>query len=321
MLQLAKTVKSTVQTEIHGFSKQQKYGLKRSKSKHHNNHSKAIPDHVVMVVDIITVILLINQYSVQHTEKSVTGATRKTISQSFVETLMQLTTLVYESKNFQNVAFDEISNQTKHLQHAFTDLKLCNKAGNLDKVHFESVKDLSSTINQSVQLLTTNKFAIKQLGTVRLHVTHSNHTHTCLFYLLSNKCHPILGLPDLMQLGLLSFNCRISEKWEGTSDLQYYYKDDYMKFCFDSCEEQQGTALDKDKLINDSHFRSVFSGVGRFLIQPVEIKLSENDVPVQKPAQCVPVSLKGKFEDEILSMEGQGIISKLDRNIATKCLN
>ena len=124
-----------------------------------------------------------------------------------------------------------------------------------------------------------------------------------------------------MQLGLISFNCRISENWEGTSDLQYYYKDSYTKFCFNSCEEQQGTVLDKDKLINGYHFRSLFSGVGRFLNQPVDIKLSENAVPVQKPAQYVQVSLKGKFGDEIYSMEGQGIISKLDRNTATELLN
>ena len=131
----------------------------------------------------------------------------------------------------------------------------------------KSVEDLSITINPNVQLLTANKSVIKQLGTVRLCVTHSNHTCTCLFYVVSNKCHPpIAGLPDVMQLSLLSFNCRISEDWEGTSDLQYYYKDDYIKFCFDSCEEQPGNALEKDKLINGSPFRSVFSGVGRFLI-------------------------------------------------------
>ena len=86
-----------------------------------------------------------------------------------------------------------------------------------------SVKDLSSIVDQNLQLLTAKKSVIKKLGTVRLHVTHSNHTCTCLFYVVSNKCYPILGLPDLMQLGLLSLNCRISEDWEGTSDLQYYY--------------------------------------------------------------------------------------------------
>ena len=134
-------------------------------------------------------------------------------------------------------------------------------------------------------------------------MTHSNHACTSLFYVVSNKCHPFPGLPHLMQLGLISLNCRISENWEGTNDLQYYYKCDYTKFCFNSYEEEKGTALDKDRLINGSCFRSVVSGVGRFSIQHVDIKLSENVVPVQKPAQCVIVSFKGKFKDEIHSME------------------
>ena len=73
-------------------------------------------------------------------------------------------------------------------------LKLCNKAGNSDKANFKldtgasgnllrlknyvelfpkmSMKDLSSTVNQNVQLLAANKSVIKQVGTVRLHVTH-----------------------------------------------------------------------------------------------------------------------------------------------------
>ena len=177
-------------------------------------------------------------------------------------TLMQLTTPLSESSKelSSNIAFDEISNQSKCLQCALTYLMLSNKAGNSDEVHFKlntdassnllplksylelfskrSVKELSSIGDQNVQLLTANRSVIKQLGIVRPHVTHFNHTHICFFYVVSSKCHSILGLPDLMQLSLLSFNCRISEDWEGTSDLQYCYKDDYMKFCFDSCEEQ-----------------------------------------------------------------------------------
>ena len=202
-----------------------------------------------------------------------------------------------------NVALDKISNQPKHLQCALTYLKLCNKAGDCDKLLFKldtgtssnllplknylqllpkrSVEDLYSTVDQKFQLLTAKKSVINQLGTVKLHVTHSNHTHTCMFFVVSNKCHSILGLPDLMQLSLFSFNCGISEYWEGISDLHYCYKDDYTKFCFDSCEKQQGTVLGKDKLINGSYFRNVFSGIGRFLIWPVNIRLSENAIPVQ----------------------------------------
>ena len=96
-----------------------------------------------------------------------------------------------------------------------------------------------------------------------------------------------------MQLGLLSFN-KISENWEGNNDIQYYYKDGYMKFCFYNCEDQQGTVLDKDKLINGPYFRSVFSCVGRFLIWPVDIQLLENAVPLQKPSLMCTSFTQGK---------------------------
>ena len=123
-------------------------------------------------------------------------------------TLITFTTAVYESSKelLSNVPFDDINNQPKHLQHVFTDLKFCNKAGNSDKVHFKldtgassnllplrsylelipkkSLKDLSSTVNPNVQLLTTNKSVIKQLCTVSLYVTHSNPTCIFSFYVV-----------------------------------------------------------------------------------------------------------------------------------------
>ena len=67
--------------------------------------------------------------------------------------------------------------------------------------------------------------------------------------------------------------------------------------------------------------KSVFSGVGRFPVEPVNIQLSDDAVPLEKPARHVPMSLKDKFEQEIHSMEKQGIISKLDCNQATEWLN
>ena len=53
--------------------------------------------------------------------------------------MIQFTTPVYESSKelSSNVALDEISNEPKYLQHALTDLKLCNKAGNSDKDCFK----------------------------------------------------------------------------------------------------------------------------------------------------------------------------------------
>ena len=53
----------------------------------------------------------------------------------------------------------------------------------------------------------------------------------------------------------------------------------------------------------------------------MNIQLSYEAVPIQKPVMHVPISLKDKFEQEIHSMEKQGIISKLDHNQATEWLN
>ena len=61
--------------------------------------------------------------------------------------------------------------------------------------------------------------------------------------------------------------------------------------------------------------------MGHFPIEPVDIVLSEDNEPVQKPACRVPVVMKDKFKRELQSMEKAGIISRLDRNTPTPWLN
>ena len=53
----------------------------------------------------------------------------------------------------------------------------------------------------------------------------------------------------------------------------------------------------------------------------MNLQLSDDALPIQKPAWHVPMSPKDKFEQEIHSMEKQGIISKLDCNQSTEWLN
>ena len=131
------------------------------------------------------------------------------------------------------------------------------------------------------------------------------------FFVVPNKCKPILGLPDLIQLNLVNFNCRVSDSWD----------DDHTSFAFDSCEEKTGTFLNKETLVHGPRFKAIFSGVGKFPVEPVNIQLSDDAVPIQKPARCVPMSLKDKFEQEIHSMEKQSIIAKLDHNQTAEWLN
>ena len=124
-------------------------------------------------------------------------------------------------------------------------------------------------------------------------------------------CKPILGLPDLMCLNLVNFNCRVSKSWD----------DDHTSYAFDSCEEKTITILNKETLVHGPRFKSIFSGVGRFPVELVSIQLSDDVVPVQKPVRHVPVSLKDIFEQEIYSMEQQTITPKLDHKQATEWLN
>ena len=86
-------------------------------------------------------------------------------------------------------------------------------------------------------------------------------------------------------------------------------------------KKKTGIIFNKEILVHGPRFKSIFSCVGRFPVEPVNIQLYDDAVIVQKPARHVPVSLKDKFEQEIHSMEKQGIISKLDCNQATEWLN
>ena len=83
---------------------------------------------------------------------------------------------------------------------------------------------------------------------------------------------------------------------------------------------QSGSMLSKEKIVS-GWFKEIFSGVGHFPIQPVDIVLSEDNEPVQKPAHRVPVTMKEKIKKELHVMENARIISKLYRNTPTPWLN
>ena len=166
-----------------------------------------------------------------------------------------------DSPNSQNIIFDEMS-ESKKLHHALTDVHLENRGRISSQVRFKldtresgkllpvsvyhepfpdyNMKDLGKTIDKSVQLLSAIKSSIKQHGTVWFRVFHSqcNFTYTCLHFVVPNKCKPILGLQDLIQLNLVNFNCRVSKSWDN----------DHTSLAFDSCEEITGTILNKEIL-------------------------------------------------------------------------
>ena len=134
--------------------------------------------------------------------------------------------------------------------------------------------------------------------------------YTCLFFGSTKQVQANSWSSRFNAINILSILIAgVSDSWDH----------DHTSFAFYSCEEKNGTFLNKETFVHGPRFKSIFSGVGRFPV--VNIQLSDDVVLIQKPARCVPMSLKDKFEQEIHSMENQGIISKLDHNQATQWLN
>ena len=80
--------------------------------------------------------------------------------------------------------------------------------------------------------------------------------------------------------------------------------------------------LTKQVIVNHPKYSHLFSGIGCFRCNPVHITMKQNATPVQKPPRRVPIAMKGKFKQELNSMEAQDIISKYDGcDVSPKWLN
>ena len=120
---------------------------------------------------------------------------------------------------------------------------------------------------------------------------------------------------DTHSLSLIAIKCNVTDKWSADS-----LRPMGSASIVDAVEEQSGSVLSKERIVN-GRFMGIFSGVGHFPIEPVDIVLSEDNEPVQKPAHRVPVAMKEKFKKELHVMENAGILSKLDWNTPTPWLN
>ena len=70
----------------------------------------------------------------------------------------------------------------------------------------------ASTINHSVSLFDYNKQEIKQLGTCKVLVRFRTITKPVHFYVVSDRCKPIIGEGDALSLRLTSFHCSVYNK-------------------------------------------------------------------------------------------------------------
>ena len=232
--------------------------------------------------------------------------------------------IVYNTANPQtNIKFDEIENSQ-----ALGDLTLSNKVGKVITQRFkldsgacanlipagvysklfEKVdRDLKSTIDHRVKLLAANNKVIKQLGTVNRRVKAEGREKVCSFYVVPNTCRPILRLPDLKRMDLVQFKVPTTSQWS-----------DYVSSIEPSrpiTTPKEPTTIPqgitKDQVL--SKYKKVFTGLGRLKVTSVKIHLKPGVKPQQKPCRRVPIAIRGKFKDELDSMEGQGTITKLDK--------
>ena len=104
---------------------------------------------------------------------------------------------------------------------------------------------------------------------------------TCKFFVVEDKCNPIIGLNDSIALQLLSVNVPFTDKWTGNV---------HSKRSNSRCDgmETEETGQQKGQLTHDyilKKYAKLFKGIGRFWCTPAKIQLKSNAVPVQKPAR------------------------------------
>ena len=175
----------------------------------------------------------------------------------------------------------------------------------------KSDRDLKTTIDHRVKLIAANNKQIKQLGTVNLRVKAEDREKVCKFYIVPDSCRPRLGLPDLKRMDLVQFKVPTTSQWT-----------DYVSSIEPSTpntqpiQSKEPTSIHKG--ITKDHvlakYKKVFTGLGRLKVPPVKIHLKPGVEPQQKPCRRVPIAIRGQFKDELDSMEGQGTITKLDKN-------
>ena len=171
---------------------------------------------------------------------------------------------------------------------------------------------LKNSINHRTRLVAYNMEEIKQLSTCILKVNYGGKTLTCKFFVVISKFKPIIGLDASCNLGLLTINCPIYHSWtRDTRNIPI----DTLSSSFDAISGADADIpekISKEWIINNSKYKHLFQGIGRFKCDPVQIKIVRNAIPVQKPPQRVPLALKDQFKQELDNMVSQGILSKLD---------
>ena len=167
-----------------------------------------------------------------------------------------------------------------------------------------SIKSLCKSVDMNVTLCAYHKRTIKQLGSCYFDMHFNGATGQCRIFIVEDSFKALLGLPDLLCLGLINIHDSVLNSTDSAGEMDSVHPK--LK------TSNKGMVLSKDSIINH-RFKSVFTGIGKLLVEPAKFKLATDAVPVQKPLRHIPLTLQGMFRDELDHMESLGIISKLDR--------
>ena len=132
---------------------------------------------------------------------------------------------------------------------------------------------LKNPINRNTHFVDYNKKEIKQLGTYVLKVNYGDTTLPQEFFVAGSGFRPIVGLDASCKLGLLTVNCPVYQSWTRNAPID----------SVSSTDTNSPKMISKDWIINHPKYKHLFQGIGRFKSDPVQIKLTSNAVPVQKP--------------------------------------
>ena len=119
---------------------------------------------------------------------------------------------------------------------------------------------------------------------------------------VGSRFKPIVGLDASCRLRLLTVNCPVYQSWTRSNSID----------SISGADADIPKMISKDWIVNNPKYKHLFQGIGRFKSDPVQIKLTQNAIPVQKPPRRVLLARKDQFKQELDNMVSQGILSKLD---------
>ena len=150
-------------------------------------------------------------------------------------------------------------------------------------LHTYNKLDTKPTLKStSMNLTAYGGSSIKPSGTCKLTCSNQAKGNTCevKFYVTPVDAHPILGLTDCIQLGLIKRVCEI---------------------------QQEG--LTKDML--KQKYPMVFKGLGK--LGMYHITLQDNHTPVINPPRRIPHSLKSRLQQSLEKNVRLGVLKKVDQ--------